>query len=230
MRIILFGATGMVGQGVLRECLRAPDVTAVLAVGRSASGVAHPRLAEAITPDLHDLAPIEAQLQPYDACFFCLGVSVAGLSEAAYARLTHDLTLAAAERLARLNPAMTFVYVSGAGTDASEGGRVMWARVKGRTENALLRLPFKGVYLFRPGLIEPMHGERSKTTVYRIAYAVLKPLTPLLRRWLGDRMLTTELVGRAMLDVARRGAPRPVLEIADIAAQGRAAPPPAQAG
>lgn len=222
MRIILFGATGMVGQGVLRECLRAPDVTAVLAVGRTTTGVAHPRLAEALVPDLHDLAPIEAQLQPYDACFFCLGVSVAGLSEAAYTRLTHDLTLAAAERLARLNPAMSFIYVSGAGTDTSESGPVMWARVKGRTENALQRLPFKGVYLFRPGLIEPMHGERSKTTAYRIAYAVLKPLTPLLRRWLGDRMLTTELVGRAMLDVARRGAPRPVLEIADIAAHGRA--------
>ena len=223
MKVILFGASGMVGQGVLRECLAAPDVDEVLVVGRSALGVADPKLREIVHQDLFDYAAIEPMLSGYDACFFCLGVSAAGMDEPRYTRLTHDLTLAAAGTLARLNPAMAFVYVSGAGTDASEQGRSMWARVKGRTENALRRLPFRAVYLFRPGFIEPAHGERSKTRVYRLIYALSGPLVPLLRRLFPRQILSTVSIGRAMLSVARHGAPNAVLESADIFdAAGRA--------
>ncbi|HJW08414.1 MAG TPA: hypothetical protein VJ483_02200, partial [Holophagaceae bacterium] len=147
MKVILFGATGMVGQGVLRECLLAPDVAQVLCVGRSAIGQSHPKIIELLLPDLGSYAGHEDELRGYDASFFCLGVSSAGMAEADYERVTYGLTLAAAETLARLNPAMTFIYVSGQGTDSSERGRVMWARVKGRTENALLRLPFKAAFM-----------------------------------------------------------------------------------
>lgn len=221
MKIILFGASGMVGQGVLRECLAAPDVDQVLVVGRSSTGVTHPRLRELLHQDFFDYASIEPALKGYDACFFCLGVSAGGMDEPRYAHLTYDLTLAAAGTLARLNPAMVFVYVSGAGTDSSEQGRSMWARVKGRTENALQRLPFRAVYLFRPGFIEPVQGERSKTASYRLIYAVSRPLLPVLRRLFPRHLLSTVDMGRAMLSVVRHGAPAAVLEIADILAAAR---------
>ena len=216
LNIMIFGATGMVGQGVLRECLLASDVERVLIVGRTASGVTHAKLRELRVPDLMDYSAVEADLSGFDACFFCLGVSSAGMSEAQYARITHDLTLAAAEVLARLNPQMTFVYVSGVGTDSSERGSIMWARVKGRTENALRRLAFKASYMFRPGVIQPMHGARSKTRVYAVTYLLAGWLLPLLRAMSPRRVLTTESVGRAMLAVARRGAPQVVLEPGDI--------------
>lgn len=216
MKVILFGATGMVGQGVLRECLQVDDVEGVLAVGRSATGLSHPKLREMIREDLLDYRDVETELHPFDACFFCLGVSAAGRSEAEYTRVTHDITLAAARTLARLNPRMTFAYVSGVGTDSSERGRVMWSRVKGRTENDLLRLPFKAVYLFRPGIIQPLHGARSKTPIYRFFYTLFAPLLPLLRALLPDAVLTTETMGQAMLQVARHVAGKPVLEAADI--------------
>lgn len=228
MKVLLFGATGMVGQGVRRECLRDPGVTEVVALVRKPTGQAHAKLGEVIHEDFFDYRAIEADLAGLDACFFCLGVSAAGLGEAEYSRLTHDLTLAAAEVLARLNPAMTFVYVSGAGTDSSERGRTMWARVKGRTENDLRRLPFKAVYLFRPGLIQPLHGIRSRTGWYQAIYTVLGPLFPLLRRLFPKAILTTEELGRAMLRVARDGAPTAVLEAADLIALG-APPTPAAA-
>ncbi len=218
MKVLLFGATGMLGQGVLRECLRADDVAQVRTVGRSATGQRDPKLNEVVHANLFDYRDIEAQLQGFDACFFCLGVSSAGMSEADYSHMSYDLTLAAAQTLARLNPQMTFVYVSGAGTDSSEQGRTMWARVKGRTENALQRLPFKAVYLFRPGVIQPLHGAVSKTASYRVFYALSKPLLPLLRMLLPGAILTTEGIGLAMLRVARSGAPKAVLEVRDIAA------------
>lgn len=206
----------MVGQGVLRECLIDPGVDAVLAIGRSAAGLQHPKLREMIQPDLYHYPGVQSQLEGYDACFFCLGVSSAGMSEEQYEKLTYTLTLAAAETLVRANPGMTFVYVSGTGTDSSGKGRVMWARIKGRTENALLRLPFKAAYMFRPGVIQPVHGARSRTTVYRLAYTILGPVIPLLR-WLFPRyILTTQEVGQAMIQVARQGWPRKVLEIGDI--------------
>lgn len=224
MKVLIYGATGMVGQGVLRECLNAPDVELVQAVGRTAIRRQHPRLRELLTSDLAVTAGIEAQLSGFDACFFCLGASSSGMSEAEYTRLTYGLTLAVAQTLARLNPRMTFVYVSGAGADSSEKGRSMWARVRGRTENALLGLPFRATYVFRPGLIEPLHGIRSKTRSYRWFYALARPLLPLLRATLGDLMLSTETIGQAMLAVVRRGAPRAVLEARDINALCRERP------
>ncbi|RAS19600.1 NAD(P)H-binding protein [Paraburkholderia bryophila] len=223
MKVLIFGATGMVGQGVLRECLRAPDVEVVQTIGRTRSGQLDPRLVEVIQPDLMDYGALETQLTGFDACFFCLGVSSAGMQEADYTRLTYDLTLAAARTLARLNPRMTFVYVSGASTDSTERGRSMWARVKGRTENALRQLPFKAVYLFRPGVIEPLHGIRSKTRSYRLFYALAKPILPMLRALLPNYVLSTEDIGLAMLTVARHGAPKAVLETIDIRALSRPA-------
>lgn len=216
MKALIFGATGMVGQGVLRESLRAADVEQVIVVGRTEVETTDPKLQSLVVPDLTRLGAVEAQLQGVDACFFCLGVSSAGMDETQYSRLTYDLTLGVAEVLARLNPNMTFVYVSGAGTDRSEKGKSMWARVKGRTENALLRLPFKAVYLFRPGVIQPLHGAASKTAAYRWTYLVMAPFLPLMRRLFPRHVLTTVSVGQAMLAVARRGGKSAVLEAADI--------------
>jgi uncharacterized protein YbjT (DUF2867 family) len=214
MNVVLFGATGMIGQGVLRECLLAPDVHRVLTIGRSATGVQNAKLQEIAQADMWSYASIEEQLRGFDACFFCLGVTSAGMSEADYARVTYGITIAAAETLCRLNPDMTFVFVSGAGADSTEQGRLMWARVKGKTENAILKMPFKGSFVFRPGVVQPMHGERSRTTAYRVLYSVTKPLLPLLKRILP--VVTTEQFGRAMLIVARHGAPKRVLESSDI--------------
>lgn len=220
-RVLVFGATGMVGQGVLRECLAAPDVTRVVAVGRAPTGCDHPKLSDVVRDDLFDLSSIEEELTGFDACFFCLGVSAAGMSETEYTRLTYDLTLAVAGTLARRNPGMTFVYVSGLGTDETEEGSVMWARVKGRTENALRRLPFRAVYLFRPGIIRPVHGARSKTRAYRLFYALSAPVLPLARRLWPGKVATTETIGRAMLAVARHGAPDAVVGTERIEALAR---------
>jgi uncharacterized protein YbjT (DUF2867 family) len=217
VKVILFGATGMVGQGVLRECLAAADVEAVLSIGRTPTGVSHPKLRELAVADLIDYSAVEHQLAGYDACFFCLGVSSAGMTEADYTRITFDVTLAAANVLARLSPQSTFIYVSGSGTDSTEKKGGMWSRVKGRTENSLLQLPLKAV-MFRPGLIRPLHGIRSKTRMYRIAYTILWPLFPLLGA-LGAQT-TTERVGRAMLRVAREGAPTQILWNREINALG----------
>jgi uncharacterized protein YbjT (DUF2867 family) len=188
-----------------------------MTVGRNATGTESPKLRELVHGDLSSYAGVESELKGFDACFFCLGVSSSGMKESDYERITHGLTLAAAEPLSRLNPEMTFIYVSGSGTDSTEKGRAMWARVKGRTENALLRLPFKA-YMFRPGIIEPLDGIESKTPVYRIFYKVAGPLLPLLRRALPKLVLTTQEIGQAMLAVARDGYGQRVLETADIRA------------
>lgn len=216
MKVILFGATGMVGQGALRECLVDPQVEVVLSVGRSGLGQQHPKLQELVVPDLFDLEASASRLEGFDATLFCLGASSGGMSEADYRRLTYDLTIAVARTLVRLNPNMTFVFVSGAGTDSTESGRTMWARVKGATENALLRMPFKAAYMFRPGAIRPLHGIRSKTAAYRITYLLMAPVLPLLQRMLPTLMTTTEQLGRAMLRAARDGAPKRILETRDI--------------
>ncbi|HEY6051165.1 MAG TPA: epimerase [Thermoanaerobaculia bacterium] len=222
MNVVLFGATGMVGQGVLRECLRDPGVERVFAVGRTLAHFpdwisgAGAKFAQVVIPDLRDLYPIETELSGFDACFFCLGVSSLGLSELAYSRVTYDVTLAVAKTLAQLDPNMTFIYVSGAGTDSTESGRSMWARVKGRTENALQTLPFRAVYLFRPAAIVPLHGIRSKTGWYRFFYALARPILPILKLLFPNAVTTTEQMGRAMLAVARNGYPTPVLETRDI--------------
>ena len=216
MNVLVFGATGMIGQGVLRECLTDAGVTRVQTIGRTATGVQHPKLRDLVHADLWHYDSIDADLSGFEACFFCLGVASAGMTEADYERVTYGITIAAAETLSRLNPGMTFVFVSGAGADSSERGRVMWARIKGKTENAVLRLPFKAAFVFRPGVIQPLHGIQSRTTLYRVLYSVTRPLLPLLRRAMPGYILTTEQIGRAMLTVARRGAPKRVLESPDI--------------
>jgi len=216
MKVILFGATGMVGQGVLRECLLDASIESVLVVGRSPSLQRHPKLREILHDDFFDFAAIEPQLAGYDACFFCLGVSSLGMDAARYRRLTYDITMAAATMLATLNPQMVFIYVSGQGTDSTESGRLMWARVKGKTENDLLKLPFQAAYMFRPAGIQPMHGIRSKTAWVHTIYVVAAPLLSLLNHLAPNYMTTTEQVGRAMIKVARDGYPKPVLESEDI--------------
>jgi uncharacterized protein YbjT (DUF2867 family) len=216
MNVLLFGATGMVGLGVLRECLLDADVRKVVTVGRNATGQRHDKLRELVHADLFDLSRIETELTGFDACFFCLGVTSAGMTETAYRRVTYDLTLAVANTLARLNPAMTFIYVSGRGTDSSEHGRLMWARVKGSAENALIRMPFKAAYAFRPGVIQPLDGIRSKTKLYQAGYTLLAPLLPLLKKSFPQFVTTTRQLGRAMLQVAKRGYPKHVLESRDI--------------
>jgi uncharacterized protein YbjT (DUF2867 family) len=216
MNVVLFGATGMVGQSALRECLLDPDVNKVISIVRNPTTPTNATLQELVLPDFTNYSSVEAELTGLDACFFCLGVASSGMSEADYTRITHDFTLAAATTLAKLNPSMTFVYVSGSGTDSTERGRIMWARVKGKTENDILKLPFKAAYMFRIGFIQPLHGIVSKTKSYRIFYQVLTPVLPLLRSLFPRQILTTEQVGQAMLLVAKNGFPKPVLESRDI--------------
>jgi len=215
MKVLLFGATGMVGQGALRECLLDPGVESVVSVARSATGQSHPKLRELLHSDFLDFSGLESQLTGFDACFFCLGVSSAGMTEESYQRITYGFTMAAARILAKLNPAMTFIYVSGAGTDSSEHGRSMWARVKGKTENELLRLPFRA-FMLRPGLIVPLHGIKSKTKLYRVLYMLLGPVPLWLYRLFPKYVTTTERLGRVMLQIARTGYPKSVLETDDI--------------
>jgi uncharacterized protein YbjT (DUF2867 family) len=218
MNIILFGASGMVGQGVLRECLLANDVDKVLVVGRSATGQTHPKLTELAHRDFTDFTPVAAALTGYDACFFCLGVSAGGMSEAGYTAVTEGYTLAAAKTILEVNPGSTFIYVSGTGTDSTAKGSTMWARVKGRTENALQAMPFGATFMFRPGLIRPMHGAVSKTKSYRVLYTLLGPVLPVLQKLMPGSMTTTEAVGRAMLQAARGKATQKILENTDISA------------
>jgi uncharacterized protein YbjT (DUF2867 family) len=216
MKVILFGATGMVGQGVLRECLLDPGIESVLVVGRSPTGQRHAKLREIMHGNFLDFSAIESELTGYDACFFCLGVTSVGLSEERYRQLTYDITMAAATTLAKLNPGMVFIYVTGRGTDSTESGKLMWARVKGKTENDLRKLPFKAAYMFRPAAIQPLHGVRSKTAWYQLVYDLTAPLFALLKRVAPKYVTTTEQVGRAMIKVARDGFPRPMLESEDI--------------
>ena len=223
MKVLLFGATGMVGQGVLRECLQAGDVELVQTIGRAPTGQQHPKLRELVHADMWDYESVSDVLAQFDACYFCIGVTSSGMAEDKYTRLTYDMTLAAAKVLARVNPQMVFIYVSGAGADSSEQSRVMWERVRGRTENALLALPLRAVYILRPGMIQPLDGIKSKTAAYRVFYSLFKPVLPLLRAALPNQVLTTRMVGQAMLALTRSGSRSRVLEAAEIATAGRAA-------
>ena len=218
MKVIIFGATGMIGQGVLRECLLDPSVERVLVVVRRATGQQHDKLREIVHGDFSDFSAIERELAGYDACFYCLGVSSVGMSEADYTRVTYDHAMAAGRVLSRLNPSMTFVFISGGGTDSTERGKSMWARVKGKTENALLALPFKAAFMFRPALIIPQHGIVSRTRLYRIVYAVIGPLYPVWKALFPSIVTTTDNVSKAMLRVAGDAgdAKKRVLENRDI--------------
>jgi uncharacterized protein YbjT (DUF2867 family) len=215
MRVLLFGASGMVGQGVLRECLAADDVAEVVCVVRKPLGQAHDKLVELVQDDVSDLSGLEPQLASFDACLFPLGVSSAGMKEAEYRSLTYDLTLSIAKQLQAAKAQMTFVYVSGVGTDSTEAGRSMWARVKGRTENDLLAL-LPNAYAFRPGVIRPLDGIKSRTAMYNRLYVVLRPFVYLAGKVAPASMLTTRSLGQGMLSVARHGFAKRVLEPADI--------------
>ncbi len=214
MRVIMFGATGMIGQGVLRECLLDRDVQEVLAVGRTGTRREETKVTDLVVTDLYNLSSVESRLAGVDACFFCLGVSAVGMTEEQYSRITYDLTTSVATMLSRVNPNMTFVFVSAAGASSSETG-AMWARVRGRTENALFRLPLR-TYVFRPGLIRPLHGIKSRTRLYNAVYVTMAPVMPFLGRLFPSHVTTTEQIGRAMLRVARDGFPRKILHTADI--------------
>lgn len=217
MKVILFGATGMVGKGVLRQCLLDPGVESVLSIGRKSSGVSHPKLRDLVRADMFDFSVNAGELDAYDTCFFCLGVSSLRMSEAEYTHLTYDLTMGWAHALARDNPAMRFLYVSGMGT----GGKAMWARVKGRTENDLMAL-FPAAIMIRLGALRPMHGERSKAPGGGMLLTVLSPIWPILQRLWPNGVITTEELGRAMIVAARNGSgPKRVLESADLVALGR---------
>ena len=218
MKVILFGATGMIGAGALIECFGDPRVERVLAVVRKPTGSRHPKLEEVVHSDFHHYSALQPRWPEFDACLFCLGVTSVGMDEAPYRRITFDLTMAAARSMADVNPAMVFCYLSGAGTHA--GSRTMWRRVKGDTENALLALPFKAAYMFRPGYIQPMKGVRSSTRWYQTAYDVIGPLYPLLRRVAPGSVTNTETLGRALIGVAADGYSTRVLEGRDINVAG----------
>ncbi len=222
MKVVVFGATGMVGAGVLIECLAHPQISSVLVVGRTSCGVVHEKLRELLRPDLLNYGDAKEDLRGYDACFFCLGTSAVSKSEADYSRITFDLTVAAAESLVELNPFLTFCYLSGEGTDSSERGRIMWARIKGKTENQVLKIA-QSAYVFRPGYIHPMKGVRSRFRTYRIIHTVLRHLYPFLNRVLPTHVTTTENIGRAMIQVALGGYSKSVLENQDINYFGLAA-------
>jgi len=216
MKVVLFGATGMVGSGVLLECLDSPRVASVVSVSRSSTGVSHPKLREVLHRDFLEFKTIREDFVGADACFFCLGVSSTGMREAEYRSLTHDVTLAAATEMLAVSPQLTFIFVSGDGTDSTERGRSMWARVKGKTENDLLAMPFKAAYMFRPGFIQPLRGVRSKTPAYQAMYNVTRPITPMLRALFPRHTTTTVNMGRAMIEVAVEGFPRSIINSADI--------------
>jgi len=215
LNVILFGASGMVGGGVLKECLSDPRVGSVLVIGRRSCGVKHPKLRELLRADLFDLDDAKPELTGYHACFFCVGVSSAGMSEARYRRITLDLTIGVAQTLGELNPGLTFCYVSAQGADSSEAGRIMWARVRGETENRLFGMPFP-TYAFRPGIIQPAKGIPSRTKWVRALYVLVGPFFPILKRLLPNHITTTGRIGRAMIRAATTGSAKHLLEVKDI--------------
>ena len=217
IKAIITGVTGMVGEGVLHECLQDPSVSSVLVINRKPCGVVHPKLKEIIHADFYNLSAIESQLSGYNACFFCLGTSSVGMNEADYTKVTYTLTMHVAETLCRINPDMTFCYVSGASTDSSEKGRQMWARVKGKTENDLMKLPFKNVYAFRPGYMQPTKGLKNTLRYYKY----LQWLYPLLRTLFSKYVSTLKELGQAMIQVTLKGYPKNILEVKDIVALAR---------
>lgn len=216
MKVVVTGSTGMVGKGVLLECLDDDRIGEVLVINRSSLGMQHPKLKEVLLKNFADPTPIKDELKGYDAVYFCLGVSAGGMSESDYAQITYDYTLAFANMFKEVNPNGTFIYVSGTGTDSSEKGRMMWARVKGKTENDILKLGFKQVFMFRPGVIRPMRGIASRTPLYNTAYVIIKPLWPLLTALLGNSITDTTKIGKAMINVTINGSDKQHFENVEI--------------
>jgi uncharacterized protein YbjT (DUF2867 family) len=216
LNIIITGSTGMIGKGVLLECLESDDIESILIINRRSLDFTHPKIKEIVHKDFLDLSSIEKKLKGYQACFFCLGVSAVGMSEAEYSRITFGITLKFAETVLKMNPEITFNYISGQGTDSSENGKMMWARVKGKTENALLALPFERAYMFRPGLIQPMKGIRSSSKMYNLMYVIFKPFYPLLKAVSPNYVTSTVQVGKAMVRSVTEGPEKNILNIRDI--------------
>src|SRR6266478_1480207 len=212
MRIMIFGASGMVGQGALRECLRDPEVEQVVSVVRAPTGSTHEKLREIAHNNFLDFTPIENELTGLNACLYCLGVTSTGTTEENYTRITYEFTIAAATTLLKMNPGMSFVFVSGRGADSTERGSTMWARVKGKTENALLAMPFRAVYVFRPAMIQPLDGIQSKTSSYRIIYGLTAPFLSAARQFWPNYISTTQELGKALLAAGKRGTGRCVAE------------------
>ena len=212
IKAIVTGASGMVGEGVLQECLLHPDVEEVLVVGRKTCGITHPKLKEIFLPDFFNPGPVKESLAGYDACFFCLGVSSVGISAEKYFSLTHTLTMNFAGILAELNPGMTFCYISGAGTDSSEKGRINWARVKGKTENDLMKLPFRKVFAFRPGFLQPAKDARNLKPLYR----AIRYVAPVVHALMPKYITTLRELGLAMINSVLSGYDRQIIEIPDI--------------
>jgi uncharacterized protein YbjT (DUF2867 family) len=222
MRALVFGGSGMIGQGLVRELVRDRGVTKIILVGRTAAAVSDAKIEQHTVADLTDLAPIRTALTGVDACFWCLGISSVGLDEATYRRITYDYAVAAAKQLLAWNPAMAFIFVSGASTDSTEKGPVMWARVKGAAENAILGMGFKRAHCVRPAFIQPIEGIKSRTGMYNVAYTLMRPFYPLIRRLAPDFSTSTVELGRAMIKLARDGHEKPVLEQRDMNALMRA--------
>ena len=217
LKVIITGATGMVGEGVLQECIANPKVEKIVLINRKPCGYTHPKVEEILHGNFHDITPIATQLSGCDACYFCLGVSSVGMNEPDYTKVTYDLTLNFAKKLAESNPQLTFCYVSGIGTDSTEKGRQMWARVKGKTENDLLKLPFKAVYNFRPAALKPTKGARNIKGIYK----VINVLFPLFRLFSNTYFLKLEELAKAMIHVSEKGYEKPTLEVRDIAKLAR---------
>ena len=215
MKAIITGSTGMIGKGLLLECLDDQRIEEVLVINRSPVKIQHPKLREIIHPDFFDLSTLKNDLLEYDICYFCLGISAAGMKKEDYTRITYSLTLSFARSLLDINPEIVFCYISGAGTDSSEQGRQMWARVKGRTENNLLKLPFKSVYMLRPGFIQPKKGIRSRTPLYNVIYVILWPFYPLLKG-MKKYVTSTDRLGRAMIRLGSEGWRNQILEQIDL--------------
>jgi uncharacterized protein YbjT (DUF2867 family) len=211
-KVIITGTTGMVGEGVLLECLAHPQISEVLSVSRKTTGMSHPKLKEYIVPDFLSLRDNDENLKDYDACFFCAGVSSVGMKEAEYSRATFDTTIHFAKVLVQQNPQMTFIYVSGSGTDSSERGRLMWARVKGKTENTLAKMPFKKVHNFRPGFMKPSPGQKNALKLYKY----LGWMYPILKVVLPNGTSTLQQVGQAMINSLITGSDKQILEVRDI--------------
>lgn len=216
MRVILFGATGMVGSATLIECLEDSRVESILSVVRRPSGVSNPKLREVVHQDFYDFSAIQSEFAGADACFFCLGVTSAGKSEAEYTRLTYDLTMAAARSIRAVSPSLVFCYVTGTGTDSTERGKTMWARVKGKTENDIFALGFRDAYMFRPGFIQAVKGVRSSTKLYQVVYDIIRPFAGLLQRMFPNAIVTSANLGRAFINVAANGYAKKILEPPDI--------------
>ncbi len=217
LKVIITGTTGMVGEGVLHECLFHPQVESIVVINRKPCGVQHAKLTEIIHQDFFDISSLEKSVTGFNACFFCLGVSSVGMNESDYTRMTHTLTMHIAGVLCKVNPDMTFCYISGAGTDSTELGRSMWARVKGRTENDLMKLPFRAVYCFRPPMIEPTKGLHNTLSMYKY----LGWIAPILRSLAPNYIITLKQLGLAMIRSALEGYKSPVLEAADIKSSGQ---------